>query len=98
MLMTRKERIFDYSVKRMSKQVSKYEMERCLSARIFIIILSKIFEKAGVPVQETILGTYKTKKGVEKIVVACKDFTSAGIELQDFASLIYYTPHCLTQK
>lgn len=47
----------------------------------------KIFEKAGVPVQETILGTYKTKKGVEKIVVACKDFTSAGIELQDFASL-----------
>lgn len=47
----------------------------------------KIFEKAGVPVQETILGTYKTKKGVEKIVVACKDFTSVGIELQDFASL-----------
>ena len=40
----------------------------------------KIFEKAGVPVQETILGTYKTKKGVEKIVVACKDFTSVGIE------------------
>ena len=28
MLMTRKERILDYSVKRMSKQVSKYEMER----------------------------------------------------------------------
>lgn len=47
----------------------------------------KIFEKAGVSVQETILGTYKTKKGVEKIVVACKDFTSVGIELQDFASL-----------
>ena len=47
----------------------------------------KIFEKAGVPVQETILGTYKTKKGVKKIVVACKDFTSVGLELQDFASL-----------
>ena len=51
------------------------------------VFLQEIFEKAGVPVQETILGTYKTKKGVEKIVVACKDFTSVGIELQDFASL-----------
>ena len=28
MLMARKERILDYSIKRMSKQVSKYEMER----------------------------------------------------------------------
>lgn len=45
-----------------------------------------IFESIGIPVQETILGTY-TKNGKEKIVVACKDLTSTGIVLQDFASL-----------
>ena len=45
-----------------------------------------IFEIIGIPVQKTLLGTY-TKNGKEKIVVACKDFTSPGITLQDFASL-----------
>ena len=45
-----------------------------------------IFESIGIPVQKTLLGTY-TKNGKEKIVVACKDFTSTGIVLQDFASL-----------
>ncbi len=47
----------------------------------------KIFKLAGVPVQEVILGTYTTNKGVEKIVVACKDFAINGKVLQDFASL-----------
>ena len=37
--------------------------------------------------QEVLLGTYRTPKGKEKIVVACRDFTSPGIVLQDFASL-----------
>ena len=46
----------------------------------------KIFESIGIPVQKTLLGTYNFK-GKEKIVVACKDFTSVGIVLQDFASL-----------
>lgn len=46
----------------------------------------KIFESVGIPVQRVLLGTY-TSKGKEKIVVACKDFTSQGITLQDFASL-----------
>lgn len=46
----------------------------------------QIFRSIGIPVQETLLGTY-TKNGKEKIVVACKDFTSAGVVLQDFASL-----------
>ena len=46
----------------------------------------KVFESVGIPVQETVIGTY-TSKGKEKIVVACKDFTSQGIALQDFASL-----------
>lgn len=45
-----------------------------------------IFESVGIPVQKTLLGTY-TKNGKEKLVVACKDFTSTGIVLQDFASL-----------
>lgn len=45
-----------------------------------------IFELAEIPVQETILGTYHD--GVkEKLVVACKDMTSVGIVIQDFASL-----------
>ena len=46
----------------------------------------KVFESVGIPVQETVIGTY-TSKGKEKIVVACKDFTSQGITLQDFSSL-----------
>ena len=45
-----------------------------------------IFDSVGITAQETILGVYR-KGGVEKIVVACKDFTSPGIVLQDFASL-----------
>lgn len=45
-----------------------------------------IFESVGVPVQETLLGTY-VNKGQTKVVVACRDFTSAGVVLQDFASL-----------
>jgi len=47
---------------------------------------SHIFNMLGILSQETLLGTYKVK-GKEKIVVACKDFTSVGIVLQDFASL-----------
>ena len=39
---------------------------------------SHIFAIVGIPVQETLLGTY-TKNGKEKIVVACKDFTSGGL-------------------
>lgn len=47
----------------------------------------KIFESVGIPVQDTMLGTYMTEKSGENVVVACKDFTSVGIVLQDFASL-----------
>lgn len=45
-----------------------------------------VFESIGIPVQETLLGTY-TINQKEKIVVACKDFTVGGFVLQDFASL-----------
>ena len=47
----------------------------------------KIFDSIGIPVQQVMLGTYTTPKGVKKVVVACKDFTRPGIVLQDFASL-----------
>ena len=47
---------------------------------------SQIFGIVGIPVQETLLGTY-TKNGREKIVVACKDFTTHETVIQDFASL-----------
>lgn len=45
-----------------------------------------IYDMLDIPVQQTILGIYKTKNK-EKIVVACKDFTDIGLILQDFASL-----------
>ena len=47
---------------------------------------SHIFEIIGIPVQETLLGTFTTN-GREKVVVACKDFTTDDTVLQDFASL-----------
>lgn len=46
----------------------------------------QIYELSGIPVQKTLLGTYRTR-GKEKIVVACGDFTKPGVVLQDFASL-----------
>ena len=54
----------------------------CISEYIGSHVLNMI----GINAQETILGIYKVS-GKEKIVVACKDFTSPGIVLQDFASL-----------
>ena len=45
-----------------------------------------IFEIVGIPVQKTLLGTF-TRNGKEKIVVACKDFTTSDTVIQDFASL-----------
>ncbi len=47
---------------------------------------SHIFEIIGIPVQETLLGTF-LMNGKEKVVVACKDFTTDDTVLQDFASL-----------
>ncbi len=47
---------------------------------------SHIFNMVGIEAQETILGVY-TYKGIDRIAVACKDFTGTGFVLQDFASL-----------
>ena len=47
---------------------------------------SQIFNITDISAQQTMLGTYR-KNGKEKIVVACKDFTTPETVLQDFASL-----------
>ncbi len=49
-------------------------------------ITCKIIKTLGLNVQDTILGTYNLN-GVEKVVVACKDFTSNGTILKQFAEL-----------
>ena len=46
-----------------------------------------IFEMLGIPAQETLLGTYTDRRGKEKLVVACKDFTEGGKRLLEFAQL-----------
>lgn len=46
-----------------------------------------IFESLGFHVQDTLLGTYTDKRGKEKVVVACKDFTADGKKLMEFAHL-----------
>lgn len=46
----------------------------------------KIYQLLGVPVQETLLGTY-IYKGKAKLVVACKDMETDGYKLKDFASV-----------
>lgn len=47
----------------------------------------KIFRTIGINTQETILGTYTDRRGKEKIVVACKDFTADEKKLMEFAHL-----------
>lgn len=46
-----------------------------------------IYATLGFSVQDTLLGTFTDKKGREKIVVACKDFTADEKELMEFAQL-----------
>ena len=49
-------------------------------------IASCIFNMLGIPTQETMLGTFEVN-GKEKIVCACKDFTTGGKVLYDFCSI-----------
>lgn len=46
-----------------------------------------IFAALGFKTQETLLGTYTDKRGKEKLVVACRDFTDDGRKLIEFAQL-----------
>lgn len=54
----------------------------CISENISCNIIKTL----GLKVQDTILGTYKIN-GKEKIVVACKDFTTNGTTFKQFAEL-----------
>lgn len=65
-----------------TRETSLHYVNGCVSEYIGC----HIYEMIGIPVQETILGTY-TKNGKEKQVVACKDFTDIGIVIQDFGSV-----------
>ena len=49
-------------------------------------IASSIFNMLGISTQETMLGTFKVNDK-EKIVCACKDFTTDGKTLYDFCSI-----------
>lgn len=49
-------------------------------------IASSIFNLLGMNAQKTMLGTY-TVNGKEKVVCACKDFTSNGETLYDFGAI-----------
>jgi len=46
---------------------------------------STIYRMLGIPAQETLLGIHVN--GREKLVCACKDFTTPGIRLHDFCSI-----------
>lgn len=75
----------NYMLKLPPKSTKKTELSYtngCISE----YISCHIYNIIGIPAQETILGIYKTKTK-DKIVVACKDFTTIGVILQDFASL-----------
>lgn len=46
-----------------------------------------IYNLLGIEVQETLLGNYTDRRGKEKVVVACRDFTENGKRLIEFAQL-----------
>lgn len=48
---------------------------------------SNIFKACGFNAQETTLGIYTDKKGTQKVVVGCKDFTQEGAELYEFSKI-----------
>ena len=55
----------------------------CISEYISCQILNSM----GIKAQETLLGTFTTKKGKTHVVVACKDFTTSNKRLMEFAEL-----------
>lgn len=66
---------------------SRNKLMRYTNGCISEYLACNIFKSLGINTQETILGTYTDKRGKEKIVVACKDFTADGKKLMEFAHL-----------
>lgn len=50
-------------------------------------IACHIYASIGIPVQETLLGTYTDRRGIQRVVVACRDFTEGGKRLIEFAQV-----------
>lgn len=50
-------------------------------------IACHVYETIGIPVQKTLLGIYSDRRGRERIVVACRDFTADGKRLIEFAQV-----------
>jgi hypothetical protein len=48
----------------------------------------KVFKSIGISVQEVVLGTYTTKNLKNKVVCACKDFTTSEIHLSEFENFV----------
>lgn len=75
----------DYMLKfpSINETIGEHEYSNsCISEYVTCNILKTL----GLNVQDTILGKYN-RNGVEKTVVACKDFTSSGTILKQFAEL-----------
>lgn len=67
-----------------------HNMSQCMSYTngcISEYVACHIYETLNIPVQETLLGTYTDKKGRQKVVVACRDFTENDKRLIEFAQL-----------
>lgn len=65
----------------------KSKTQRYTNSCISEYLVCHIIETLGIDVQQTLLGTYTDKRGKEKVVVACKDFTADGQRLMEFAHL-----------
>lgn len=74
----------DYMLKFPSQK--KGEISGYANSCISEYISCRIIETLGLNVQETILGSY-IKNGANKVVVACRDFTSPVIKFKQFAEL-----------
>lgn len=76
----------DYMLKFPSLNETKDDIHEYSNSCVSEYISCHIIETLGLKVQETLLGVYNLN-GKEKIVVACKDFTSEGNIFRQFAEL-----------
>lgn len=62
---------------------SALHSSRCITEYLACHIVASL----GIPAQETLLGMFTDKHGKEKVVVACRDFTTDSKKLMEFAHL-----------
>jgi HipA-like C-terminal domain. len=76
-----------YMLKFPPKKTNKNKISFYSNGCINEYIACQIVKSLGLPVQETNLGIYTDKKGITKIVVACKDFETNNKRLYMFSEL-----------